>query len=48
MNKCVFKIQQITINYDKLQFDCLEDQWKTDSGYCICSECKLKCDGSLP
>ena len=26
-----------------------EDQWETDeSGYCICSECKLKCDGSLP
>ena len=21
---------------------------KTDSGYCICMECKLKCDGSLP
>ena len=26
-----------------------EDQWDTDeSGYCICAECGLKCDGYLP
>ena len=26
-----------------------EDQWETDeSGYCICAEYKLKCDGCLP
>ena len=26
-----------------------EDQWDTDeSGYCICAECRLKCDGYLP
>ena len=26
-----------------------DDQWEIDeSEYCVCSECKLKCDGSLP